>query len=46
MTRKHKLWHAAFRKWYDHKYAGHHRRAAVWGWVSDKILLFYPSRSQ
>lgn len=31
------IWHAAYRRWYDHKKAGHPRRAAVWGWINDRV---------
>ncbi len=32
------IWHAAYSRWYDHDRAGHRRRAAVWGWVADRIV--------
>jgi hypothetical protein len=31
------IWHAAFVRWFDHREAGHRIRAAVWGWVTDRI---------
>jgi hypothetical protein len=30
-------WHAAYRRWHDHRGAGHRIRAAVWGWLTDRI---------
>jgi hypothetical protein len=30
-------WHAAYVRWYDHRKAGHCIRAAVWGWITDRI---------
>lgn len=30
-------WHAAFCRWYDHDRAGHRARAALWGWVADRV---------
>ena len=34
---KHRIWHVAYARWYDHREAGHPRRAAVWGWVADRL---------
>lgn len=31
------MWHLAYRKWYDHKVAGHTKRAAFWGWTADQL---------
>ncbi len=32
------LWHRAYCRWYDHREAGHRLRAAVWGWVADRLV--------
>jgi len=32
------IWHSAFCRWYDHREAGHPRRAAVWGWLADRLV--------
>lgn len=40
---KHNIWHAAYCRWYDHREAGHRTRAAVWGWIADRICdTFWP----
>ncbi len=31
------IWHRAYRRWYDHRQAGHTTRAAAWGWVADRL---------
>ena len=31
------VWHAAYRRWYDHREAGNHKRAATWGQIADRI---------
>lgn len=31
------LWHTAWCRWFDHHRAGHRVRAAVWGWVADRL---------
>jgi hypothetical protein len=31
------VWHRAYVRWYDHHYAGHRMRAAVWGRIADAI---------
>ena len=35
-----RIWQKAFNAWYDHKQAGHRIRAAVWGWVADRLCTF------
>lgn len=32
------LWHGAYCRWYDHHYGGRSLRAAVWGWVADRLV--------
>lgn len=32
------LWHRAYRNWYDADRAGHAIRAAVWGFVADRLV--------
>ena len=39
------VWHAAFCRWYDHRKAGHRVRAALWGWIADR-LVNVPARPQ
>lgn len=34
-----RAWHAVYRRWYDARHAGHRARAAVWGWVADRIAI-------
>lgn len=31
-------WHAAYCRWYDHDRAGNRVRAAVWGFIADRIV--------
>lgn len=31
-------WHRAYVRWYDHHYAGHRMRAAVWGFIADRLV--------
>lgn len=31
-------WHRAYCRWYYHHTAGNKIRAAVWGWISDRIV--------
>ncbi len=31
------IWHRAYCNWYDHDRAGHTVRAAVWGWLADRV---------
>lgn len=31
-------WHRAYCKWYAHDLAGHKLRAAIWGFISDRIV--------
>lgn len=31
-------WHRAYCGWYDNREAGHRARAAVWGWVADRLI--------
>lgn len=33
-----RLWHPAYCAWYDQDRAGHRLRAAVWGWIADRIV--------
>lgn len=33
------IWHAAYRRWFDHDRSGHATRARVWGWVADRLVL-------
>ena len=41
---KHDIWHAAYARWYDHHLAGHRIRAAIWGWIADRIChTFWPT---
>lgn len=37
MDARDRLWHAAYRRWYDHDAAGHRLRAAAWGWAADRL---------
>jgi hypothetical protein len=30
-------WQAAYNRWYDHRQAGHRGRAAIWGWIADRV---------
>jgi hypothetical protein len=30
-------WHRFYCLWYDHRKAGHRIRAAVYGWITDRI---------
>jgi hypothetical protein len=30
-------WHRFYCLWYDHRKAGHRVRAAVYGWITDRI---------
>ena len=32
------LWHRAYCDWYDHDRAGHKVRAAIFGWIADRIV--------
>ncbi|NYD39926.1 hypothetical protein BJZ21_004041 [Nocardioides panaciterrulae] len=34
------LWHRAYCNWFDHDRAGHNVRAAVWGWLADRLVRF------
>lgn len=34
------IWHRAYCRWYDNRATGHTVRAAVWGWVADRIVHF------
>lgn len=38
-----KAWHAAYCRWYDADRAGHPIRAAVWGWLADRICRHLPA---
>lgn len=31
-------WHRAYCRWYDHREAGHRIRAALWGWLADRVV--------
>jgi hypothetical protein len=38
------IWHKAYRRWYDHREAGHVKRAKLWGYLTDVIsAIFYPN---
>jgi hypothetical protein len=37
LTGSTRAWHGAYCRWYDHRADGHSRRAAVWGWVADRL---------
>jgi hypothetical protein len=40
-----RIWHALYRRWYDHRAAGHKTRAAIYGWAADQaISILYPTR--
>lgn len=32
----HDVWHALYRRWDHHDRAGNRRRAAAWGWLTDR----------
>lgn len=32
------IWHRAYCTWYDHHHAGRRVRAAVWGWIADRLV--------
>jgi len=32
------IWHRAYCRWYDHRAEGHAIRAAVWGWIADRLV--------
>lgn len=34
------LWHRAYCRWYDHRDRGHEVRAALWGWIADRLARF------
>ena len=34
------LWHRAYCNWFDRREAGSNRRAAVWGWIADRLVRF------
>lgn len=39
MTRRsYRTWHAAYCRWHDHREAGHHVRAFLWGELADMTL--------
>lgn len=38
LNRGAKVWHFAYRRWYDHRAAIHPRRSAVWGWIADRLV--------
>jgi hypothetical protein len=32
-----KLWHAAYKRWFDNNQAGNHKRASMWGQFADLL---------
>lgn len=34
------VWHRAYCAWYDHRATGHRARAAVFGFVADRLCRF------
>lgn len=37
-------WDAAYGRWYDHDRAGHRLRAAVWGFIADRLAINWSTR--
>lgn len=33
-----RAWHHAYAAWYDHRDAGHRIRAAMFGWLADRLV--------
>ena len=33
------LWHQAYCRWWDRRDRGHGLRAAVWGWLADRLVV-------
>lgn len=38
------IWHRAYVRWYDNNRAGRRVRAAVWGWVADRLVRLVPQK--
>jgi hypothetical protein len=41
LTPRDRVWHAAYRRWYDHDQANHGLRAKSWGWVADRLCRLF-----
>lgn len=41
-----RLWHAFYCLWFDADRAGRRCRAAVWGWVADRLVRFAGGRAE
>ena len=37
MSKRDRIWHAAYCRWYDHREADNALRAGLWGWTADAL---------